>query len=128
MTWYIRISSSHHHCGVTTVVHIIAPRRTDLEMMWRVRRLALHHYCGVITVVHIIAPRLEGDFENNDDVYDALDNHDADPTRGRPAEDESNNKAVAMKKLHVPPDSERKDRTPEDMADEARALAARVSS
>ena len=55
-----------------------------------------------------ILPRKGGDFENNDDIYDAIDNFAANP-HSKP-------------KLEVPPDSERKPRTSEDMAQEAAHL------
>ncbi|EKX42381.1 hypothetical protein GUITHDRAFT_73962 [Guillardia theta CCMP2712] len=52
-----------------------------------------------------ILPRAVGDFERNDDVYDKIEEFDARPT-----------------KLHVPEDSERKDRTFEEMKEEAGRL------
>jgi bis(5'-adenosyl)-triphosphatase len=57
--------------------------------------------------VHIL-PRTEGDFARNDDVYDELQ-------EWAPRREMSEHKP----KLEVPDDEERKDRTPEQMADEA---------
>jgi len=56
--------------------------------------------------VHIL-PRTDGDFERNDDVYDALENW---APRDVP---------VTKKKLEVPEDDQRIDRTPEEMSAEA---------
>lgn len=61
------------------------------------------------TVPHVhvhILPRKPADFARNDDVYDALEHHDARP------------------KLEVPADEDRKDRTAEAMAREAEELRA----
>jgi bis(5'-adenosyl)-triphosphatase len=57
--------------------------------------------------VHIL-PRTEGDFARNDDVYDELQ-------EWAPRQEMSERKP----KLEVPDDEERKDRTPEQMEDEA---------
>lgn len=57
--------------------------------------------------VHIL-PRAEGDFARNDDVYDELE-------AWAPREDASR----AKPRLEVPEDEDRKDRTPEQMAEEA---------
>jgi bis(5'-adenosyl)-triphosphatase len=59
--------------------------------------------------VHIhILPRYRGDLERNDDIYDQLE-------MWAPREEDSQKK----KRLEVPDDSERKDRTMEEMAEEA---------
>lgn len=57
--------------------------------------------------VHIL-PRCEGDFERNDDIYDQLQEW-APREEGKPP--------VAT--LQVPDDNERRDRTPQEMAEEA---------
>lgn len=57
--------------------------------------------------VHIL-PRKEGDFERNDDIYDALE-------AWAPREDMKQ----APAKLDVPDDADRVDRTPQAMAEEA---------
>lgn len=57
--------------------------------------------------VHIhVLPRKTGDFENNDDIYEALDKHERDTSL-----------AMSTKKLDL--DIERKARTPEEMSREA---------
>ncbi|KAL7500536.1 hypothetical protein ACHAWT_008357 [Skeletonema menzelii] len=59
--------------------------------------------------VHIhILPRYRGDLERNDDIYDQLE-------MWAPREEDSQKK----KRLEVPDDSERKDRTIQEMAEEA---------
>mmetsp|Transcript_4279 Transcript_4279/g.7357 ORF Transcript_4279/g.7357 Transcript_4279/m.7357 type:complete len:235 (-) Transcript_4279:1548-2252(-) len=59
--------------------------------------------------VHIhILPRYRGDLERNDDIYDQLE-------MWAPREEDSQKK----KRLEVPDDSERRDRTLEEMAEEA---------
>ena len=59
--------------------------------------------------VHIhILPRYRGDLERNDDIYDQLE-------MWAPREEDSQKK----KRLEVPDDSERRDRTIEEMAEEA---------
>mmetsp|Transcript_12905 Transcript_12905/g.33621 ORF Transcript_12905/g.33621 Transcript_12905/m.33621 type:complete len:227 (+) Transcript_12905:1-681(+) len=69
------------------------------------------------TVPHVhvhILPRKPADFKRNDDVYDALERHDA-------------SQASATHhgtKLHVPADEDRKDRTADEMAQEACELHA----
>ena len=57
--------------------------------------------------VHVL-PRVEGDFERNDDVYDELQ-------AWAPRAELSRNKPI----LDVPEDEDRKDRTDEQMAEEA---------
>ena len=62
--------------------------------------------------VHIhILPRYHGDFERNDDIYDELE-----MWAPRPRNSNDNNE---KKRLEVPDDSERKDRTLDEMAEEA---------
>lgn len=62
--------------------------------------------------VHIV-PRKPSDFERNDDVYDAIDDFDA-----RPVQDGNSNIPTTKKGLIVD-DAARKNRTQQDMADEA---------
>ncbi len=65
--------------------------------------------------VHIL-PRVDGDFERNDDVYDELENW-------APTDDIAMKKQMEKEehgnKLDVPEDEDRKDRTMQDMEDEA---------
>jgi bis(5'-adenosyl)-triphosphatase len=61
--------------------------------------------------VHIL-PRKPADFERSDDVYDALEHFDGSPAQAS--------------RLHVPADEDRKDRTPEQMAEEATRLRSLV--
>jgi len=60
--------------------------------------------------VHIL-PRRAGDFERNDDVYQEMEEWA--PRKG----DDANKKTVAQ--LDVPEDADRRDRTPQEMAEEA---------
>ena len=62
--------------------------------------------------VHIL-PRYSGDLERNDDIYDQLE-------MWAPREEDSQKK----KRLEVPDDDERKDRTIEEMAEEAKIYQA----
>lgn len=77
--------------------------------------------------VHIL-PRTGGDFERNDDVYDQLEawaprecDVMAKQQQHQARESASNNEEheVSSNAIHVPNDEDRKDRTPEQMADEA---------
>ena len=74
--------------------------------------------------VHIL-PRLPihmEPFDSNDEIYEALEIHNAGHSRendNRPQKDKEQNN----NKLHVPMDSERKDRSDETMATEAAMLA-----
>ena len=61
--------------------------------------------------VHIL-PRIAGDFARNDDVYDELE-------AWAPRSEESVAKKQAGKRLEVLEDEDRRDRTMEEMADEA---------
>ena len=61
--------------------------------------------------VHIL-PRIAGDFARNDDVYDELE-------VWAPRSEESVGKKLAGKRLEVLEDEDRRDRTMEEMADEA---------
>jgi bis(5'-adenosyl)-triphosphatase len=60
--------------------------------------------------VHIL-PRVPGDYERNDDIYNDIE-HWA-------PRDDFELKTADAKSLDVPDDADRKDRTPEDMAEEA---------
>jgi len=64
--------------------------------------------------VHIL-PRIKGDFERNDDVYDALEEWA--PTN---AMVKKNMEEKEKMELNVPDDEDRVDRTMEQMEDEAR--------
>lgn len=61
--------------------------------------------------VHIL-PRKEGDFTRNDDVYDQLQSW-------APTKEISDNKQAYMQALNVPEDADRRDRTMEEMENEA---------
>jgi len=119
----------------------VAPRLSDLteaehDDLWRsvrvVQRAVEHaHGCNSSNVavqdgagagqsvphahVHIL-PRRSGDFDRNDDVYDALD-------AWAPTERLAKWKEVASAKIFVPEDSERVDRTSEVMAGESSSYA-----
>lgn len=115
---------------------LVAPKRaverftelTDEEVgaMWRLakrvgQKLEAHYQANALTLaiqdgadagqtvshVHIhIMPRKPGDFENNDDIYDAMDEQERDMAQ-----------ALKAEKLNL--DVERKARTPEVMEEEA---------
>jgi len=69
-----------------------------------------------VSHVHVhILPRLNGDFDRNDDIYDALEEW-----APRPGVD-------AKPKLQVPEDDDRTDRTPEQMEEEAIAYKKLIS-
>ena len=118
---------------VLVVSNRIAPLMDDLhdheyDDLWRTvrkvqRALKTKYNCDAFNVavqdgegagqsvphVHIhILPRYRGDLERNDDIYDQLE-------MWAPREEDSQKK----KRLEVPDDSERKDRTLEEMAEEA---------
>lgn len=118
---------------VLVVSNRIAPLMDDLhdheyDDLWRTvrkvqRALKTKYNCDAFNVavqdgegagqsvphVHIhILPRYRGDLERNDDIYDQLE-------MWAPREEE----AAKKKRLEVPDDSERKDRTVEEMAEEA---------
>jgi bis(5'-adenosyl)-triphosphatase len=70
--------------------------------------------------VHIL-PRFSGDLERNDDIYDAL--QEWAPSQLKNPQHGSS-KDTSSTKLHVPEDSERRDRTREEMVQEAVAYRA----
>eukprot|EP00281_Chroomonas_sp_CCMP1168_P033484 CAMPEP_0206240368 /NCGR_PEP_ID=MMETSP0047_2-20121206/15901_1 /ASSEMBLY_ACC=CAM_ASM_000192 /TAXON_ID=195065 /ORGANISM="Chroomonas mesostigmatica_cf, Strain CCMP1168" /LENGTH=247 /DNA_ID=CAMNT_0053665145 /DNA_START=44 /DNA_END=787 /DNA_ORIENTATION=+ len=71
--------------------------------------------------IHII-PRKSGDLARNDEVYEKLEEFDGSQARAGAASDAVLPGAVEKLKLHVPPDSERKDRSEEEMAAEAKEM------
>ena len=98
---------------------------TDLWNSVRVvqRALKQHYSCEAFNVavqdgaaagqsvphVHVhLLPRIVGDFQRNDDVYDEIQNWAPRDNMRQPLPD-----------LEVPEDEERKDRTPQQMAEEA---------
>ena len=123
---------------VLVVSNRIAPLLSDLhdheyDDLWRTVRkvqqaLKKQYNCDAFNVavqdgqsagqsvphVHVhILPRYNGDLERNDDIYDQLE-------MWAPREEDSQKK----KRLEVPDDDERKDRTIEEMAEEAKIYQA----
>lgn len=121
------------------VPHLAQLSDAEYDDLWRsvriVQRIVVQGHCqaeacnvavqdGIaagqsVPHVHVhILPRTNGDLKRNDDVYDALEVWEPRP------EDETNTKKNG--KLHVPGDEDRRDRTAQEMQQEAetyRALA-----